>query len=159
VDPAGFHARTQTLFWAVGFPILMTLVLGQITGQSPKLRASVAVLASTPADAAAASAWIRTAPDQDDVHWKLMSEEALRKALAVGTVLLGVERPWAPAQRRWRFDPANTRALAAYHALRDMLDGHPMTAAVDRARGRYIDFLLPGLLALGWSTPACGASV
>jgi len=145
-----FMREPQTLFWAVGFPILMTLVLGQITGQSPKLRASVAVLASTPADAAAASAWIRTAPDQDDVHWKLMSEEALPKALAVGTVLLGVERPWAPAQRRWRFDPANTRALAAYHALRDMLDGHPDDRLpLTVLGGRYIDFLLPGLLALG----------
>ncbi|HTB21380.1 MAG TPA: ABC transporter permease [bacterium] len=145
-----FIREPQTLFWAVGFPILMTLTLGQITGQSPKLRATVAVLASSPADVSSAEAWIRTAPEQGDVHWKILSEDALPKALAIGTVRLGVERPWDPALRRWRFDPANTQALLAYHALRDILDKHPDDRLpVTVLGGRYIDFLLPGLLALG----------
>lgn len=145
-----FMREPATLFWTVGFPILMTLTLGQITGQTHTLRANVAVLTSSPADVAAAEAWIRTAPDRDGVQWRALPEGDLAKALAVGTVRLGVERPWDPAHRRWRFDPANSQALLAYHQLRDAVERRPDdTAPLAVAGGRYIDFLLPGLLALG----------
>ncbi len=72
------------------------------------------------------------------------------KALALGRVQLGVERPWDPARRRWRFDPADARAELAYRELREDLAGLPPDAdPVTVPGGRYIDFLLPGLLALG----------
>jgi ABC-type multidrug transport system permease subunit len=144
-----FLREPATLFWTVGFPILMTLTLGQITGRIHDLRANVAVLAA-PGEEAQAEAWMRGAPGGDKIRWTLMKEEALPRALATGAVRLGVERPWDPAQRRWRFDPANQAALLAYHTLRDLLDKRPDdTVPVQVPGGRYIDFLLPGLLALG----------
>jgi ABC-type multidrug transport system permease subunit len=61
-----------------------------------------------------------------------------------------VERPWNPSQRRWRFDPANSEARLAYHALRDRLEGRQSDVeALSVPGSRYIDFLLPGLMALG----------
>jgi ABC-2 type transport system permease protein len=145
----GFIREPATLFWTVGFPILMTLTLGQISGRSHELRANVAVLAA-PGEEARAAAWLLTAPGGDKIHWSVLAESGLPRALATGKVRLGVERPWDPEQRRWRFDPANESALAAYHALRDLLDKRPGdVTAVDVPGGRYIDFLLPGLLALG----------
>ena len=145
-----FIRGPATLFWTVGFPILMTLTLGQITSHSRELRANVAVLADSPADEAAARDFMRAWPAGDGIQWTLLSGGALPKALAVGTVRLGVERPWDPAHRLWRFDPANQSALLAYHELRDRLEKRPDdTQAVKAPGGRYIDFLLPGLLALG----------
>jgi ABC-type multidrug transport system permease subunit len=79
-----------------------------------------------------------------------VAADQLTRALSSGRVRLGVELAWAPAQRRWRFDPANEAALITYHQLRDELERRPSdTQPVDLPGGRYIDFLLPGLLALG----------
>jgi len=145
-----FMREPSTLFWTVGFPLLMTLTLGQITGKSRPLRASVAVLADSPQDQASARAWVAGAPGGAQVQWTILSEANLPKALATGAVRLGIEQPWNASKRIWRFDTANTQALLAYHQLRDILEKRPTdTQAVTTPGGRYIDFLLPGLLALG----------
>ena len=144
-----FLREPAALFWTMGFPLIMTLTLGQMTTQAHELRASVAVLAA-PAELAQAQAWVTQAPDQANIQWKVMPPEALGRALAKGTVRLGLERAWSPKDRHWRFDPADQQALLAYHQLRDLLEKRPKDTEPLQVPGtRYVDFLLPGLLALG----------
>jgi len=144
-----FMREPAALFWTMGFPILMTLTLGQMTRAPKELRANVGVVVFAGEEAQAA-AWLKTAPSREHVQWVLVPAAELPRALATGKVRLGLERAWDPAKRLWRFDPANQSALLAYHHLRDELEGHPNdTQPLDLPGGRYIDFLLPGLLALG----------
>jgi ABC-type multidrug transport system permease subunit len=144
-----YAREPAALFWTLGFPILMTLTLGQMTSQAHGLRANVAVLADA-ADAAPADAWIAANRGDGSIQWVRMAPAALPAALATGQVRLGVERAWDGPARRWRFDPADSQALLAYHVLRDRLEGRTSDAEPLHVPGaRYIDFLLPGLLALG----------
>jgi ABC-type multidrug transport system permease subunit len=109
----------------------------------------VAVLAPA-ADTQKAEAWAAQAPDHAHIQWKVMLPDALPRALSTGAVRLGLENAWDPAGRRWRFDPADQQALLAYHQLRDALEAHPKDTLPLQVPGtRYVDFLLPGLLALG----------
>jgi len=147
-----FLREPATLFWTIGFPVLMTLTLGQISGHSHGLRANVAVLYASPAEQAQAQAWLKgpAAAGAEGIQWKAVAEADLPRALATGEVRLGVLRPWDPPHRSWRFDPANQSALLAYHTLRDLLDRRPAdTEPLTVPGSRYVDFLLPGLLALG----------
>jgi ABC-2 type transport system permease protein len=144
-----FLREPAALFWTLGFPIIMTLTLGQMTTHSRELRASVAVLAPA-GDAQRAEAWAAQAPDHEHVQWKVMPPEALPHALATGAVRLGLENAWDAGARQWRFDPADQQALLAYHQLRDELETRPKDTQPLQVPGtRYVDFLLPGLLALG----------
>lgn len=144
-----FFREPSTLFWTMGFPILMTVALGQVTSQAPELRAGVAVLAS-PAEQADARAWAAAAPDPQRIHWMVLDPSELPRALARGTVRLGLERAWRPEARRWVFDPADQQSVLAYHLLRDRLEGRPSDTEPLQVPGtRYVDFLIPGLLALG----------
>jgi ABC-2 type transport system permease protein len=144
-----FLREPAALFWTLGFPIIMTLTLGQMTTHAHELHASVAVLASA-ADTQKAQAWAAQAPDHEHVQWKVMPPEALARALSTGSVRLGLENAWDPAGRQWRFDPADQQALLAYHQLRDALEARPKDTQPLQVPGtRYVDFLLPGLLALG----------
>ena len=144
-----FLREPAALFWTMGFPILMTLTLGQMTRAPKDLRANVAVVAA-PGEEARATAWLADAPSREHIQWLMVPEADLPQALATGKVRLGLEKAWDPARRLWRFDPANQAALLAYHHLRDELEAHPVdTKPLSLPGGRYIDFLLPGLLALG----------
>jgi ABC-type multidrug transport system permease subunit len=144
-----FLREPAALFWTLGFPILMTLTLGQMTSQAHGLRANVAVLAE-PAEQAQADAWIAAHQGDGSIQWKRLAPQELPTALVTGKVRLGLEHAWDAPARRWRFDPADSQALLAYHLLRDRLDGHVPDAEPLHVPGaRYIDFLLPGLLALG----------
>jgi ABC-type multidrug transport system permease subunit len=144
-----FLREPAALFWTLGFPIIMTLTLGQMTTHAHELNASVAVLASA-GDTLKAETWAARAPDQGHIHWTVMPPQALPKALATGAVRLGLENAWEPGVRHWRFDPADQQALLAYHQLRDALEARPKDTLPLQVPGtRYVDFLLPGLLALG----------
>lgn len=144
-----FMREPAALFWTMGFPILMTLTLGQMTKSPAELRANVGVVYAAGQEARAAK-WLEAAPSREHIQWVLVAEAELPRALATGKVRLGIQEAWDPAQRLWRFDPANQSALLAYHHLRDDLEGRKAdTQPLSLPGGRYIDFLLPGLLALG----------
>jgi ABC-2 type transport system permease protein len=144
-----FVREPAVLFWTVGFPLLMTLTLGQMTSKPRDWRASVAVLAEA-GEQSKAEAWVAAAPLRDRVTYHVMPPGELPKSLSTGKVRLGVTRPWDAQGRRYRFDPSNQDALITYHRLREAYDGRPEQAEPLTLPGaRYVDFLLPGMIALG----------
>lgn len=144
-----FTREPAVLFWTIGFPIITTLVLGQIASKPRDWRASVAVLASA-GDTAQAQAWAAKAPLQEKVTYTVMTPLDLPQAMATGKVTLGIERPWDPDARRYLYDAADQDAVLTYHRIRDVFDGRSdQSVPVTLPGSRYVDFLLPGMLALG----------
>jgi ABC-2 type transport system permease protein len=144
-----FTREPAVLFWTLGFPILMTFTLGQMASKPREWRANVAVLADA-SEVMQAQSWVATAPLQAQVTYTVMDPADLPHALATGKVRLGLAKPWDDASRSFRFDPANQDALLCYHRLRDAITGARDEAEPLKVPGaRYVDFLLPGLMALG----------
>ena len=144
-----FTREPAVLFWTVGFPLLMTLTLGQMASKPRDWRASVAVLASAE-ERPQAEAWVKIAPLQTQVTYSIMAEDALPKALATGQVRLGVAKAWDANARQFRYDAANQEASLCYFRLHEALLGaRDESVPITVAGARYVDFLLPGMLALG----------
>jgi ABC-type multidrug transport system permease subunit len=144
-----FTREPAVLFWTIGFPILMTLTLGQMTSKPRDWRANVALLVES-ADIEKARVWLLDAPLKEKVTYVVMTHAQLPRALATGQVRLGLERPWDPEQRAFRFDPASQDAQLCYYRMLAVLSGARDEAEpVNVAGARYVDFLLPGMLALG----------
>src|SRR5262245_2401681 len=137
-----FVREPAVLFWALGFPILITLTLGQVMSKPRDWRASVAVLAE-PGERESAELWLKTAPLKEKVTYVLMAPQELPRALATGQVRLGLEAPWG--QRRFHYDPANQDAQLAYYRLQAAFNGTRDESEPLQVPGtRYVDFLLPG---------------
>lgn len=155
-----------TLFWAFGFPVLLTVGLG-LAFQSPPVAPTVGVLDGAPP---ALIDTLRAAPFVVERVDAVSARERLRSGRVA--VVVGADAPTgaaAGAPLTFSFDPHRPESRAA----RDAVD-----AAVQRAAGRrdpvrtrdrlvidpgarYVDFLVPGLVgmnvmsgslwAIGWA--------
>ena len=142
-----FTREPEAVFWAIFFPILLTVGLGIAFRSRPG--EVLKIVATTPELA-------RSLQPEQSLAVEVLPGEAAREALRVGKVALLVE-PGAAGGVVYRFDDTNPEARTA----RGLAD-----AAIQRAAGRadpvstedqlvrepgsrYIDFLVPGLVGLG----------
>ncbi len=139
------------LFWALGFPLAMAAVLGfAFSGGAPKAY-TVAVVTDS------LSPSQRTELEErlsrvDSSRFTLLTPASVEEARLliqrgrIAFYVLPVE-----GELTYHFDPANEQSLLAYYAFRESLTENkksplvPLTASGQR----YIDFLIPGLLAMG----------
>ncbi len=142
-----FIREPEAVFWALFFPILLTVGLGVAFGTR---RADVLPVA-TPSPAIAES--LRREPALDV---RELAEQAARDALRTGRVVLLVE-PDAASGVVYRYDDTNPQGGTA-RLLADRVIQHaggrtdPVPArnqVVREAGSRYIDFVVPGLVGLG----------
>ena len=142
-----FIREPEAVFWALFFPILLTVGLGVAFGTRP---ADVLPVA-TPSPAIARS--LRREPALDV---RELAEQAARDALRTGRVVLLVE-PDAASGVVYRYDDTNPQGGTA-RLLADRVIQHaggrtdPVPArnqVVREAGSRYIDFVVPGLVGLG----------
>ena len=100
-----FFREPEVLFWAIGFPIALTFLLGIAIDRAGPSEREIAVVAETPAEADSARAWLEGRIG-DDAPLQLVSmgrEEAVQ-ALKKGEVPLYIER--GPDDGiRYFFDP------------------------------------------------------
>lgn len=143
-----FLRETEALFWVFGFPVLLTLALGFAFRDKPPERILVGVAAG-PAAQTRVAALSKSAV----VTARIYDQRAGRDELRRGKIVLLVEGEGSPV---YRFDPTNPEsrtarvevdnALQAAGGRRDAFraaDQH-----VQERGGRYIDFLVPGLLGM-----------
>lgn len=150
-----FFREPGIIFWALAFPLLLSGVLGLAFSQSerPPIAAAVVASADSPEFRALAARLKKPAgagPFEEEFRLIAGDAASARLALKRGQATLILYRE-AGAWRA-RFDPANDGARSAWRALDQRLSGRAPTAAPQalESRGdRYIDFLIPGLLALG----------
>ncbi|MEO8070727.1 MAG: ABC transporter permease [Acidobacteriota bacterium] len=142
-----FVREPEAIFWAFAFPVLLTTGLGIAFRSQPPEVARVAAV--TPQLAAA----LRQAPF---VAVQELSADAAHEALRLGRVTLVVE-PGANGSVTYRYDDSNPEArntrFLVDHAVQSAAGRADPVAVVDEVTpevgGRYIDFLVPGLVAMG----------
>lgn len=146
-----FLREPEAVFWTFVFPLLLASGLGLAFRSRPVEVARVGVLSSAPA-----SAMVQAALASDSsIQVMLVDDSAATNALRIGTVALVVEAQ--DSQRVvYRFDQARAEARSArlrvdeaLQRARGRTDAVAVAESLVSERGsRYIDFVLPGLLAM-----------
>ena len=138
----------EAVFWVFVFPILLSAILGLAFRSRPPEALPVAVVAGPHADARMAA--LSTG---SDLKPSVFSDAEARLALARGRVVLVVSADDIPS---YAYDPTQPESRAARLAV----DGRLQRAAgradaftpgrveVTEPGGRYVDFLVPGLLGM-----------
>jgi ABC-type multidrug transport system permease subunit len=148
-----FFREPGSMFWTFGFPLLVTVALGVAFRNQGQAKSPVAVVAGAGAERVRAALAGRPglAPRVVD------AAEATRE-LRTGEAVLSIEAasPAASAPLVFRYDPTRPEALATRRLADDLLQAEAgrrdIVATRDQTAvtrgGRYVDWLVPGLLGL-----------
>ena len=134
-----FLREPEALFWVFAFPIVMALALGLAYRNQGPQRSVIGVQGGTGADSVLAA--LARSPD---LEASVLDSTAAELALRQGKIAVLV------------FDPARPETRLAHLATVDALERaggrtdivRPENDTRERRGGRYIDFLLPGLIGL-----------
>jgi ABC-type multidrug transport system permease subunit len=158
-----FYREPEAVFWVYVFPLLMIIALGMAFRSRPIERFTVDVCLSSPTA-------VRTAgrSEADKIAERLSSQErfiiSLRgqtscfHRLRTGkTDVVVIPTDSSVTQYQYHFDSTKPGSLVARHAVDDVLQraaGRVDPIDVEDVEnrdpgGRYIDFLVPGLLGMG----------
>jgi ABC-type multidrug transport system permease subunit len=137
----------EAVFWVFVFPILLAAILGLAFRSRPPEALPVGIVAGPHAEARLAAL---TGPD---LRPTVLSEAEARQALGRGRVVLLVSADANPA---YAYDPTQPDSRAARLAVDAALQRAagrtdaftPRRAEVTEPGGRYVDFLVPGLLGM-----------
>lgn len=148
----------EALFWVYGFPIMMTLALG-IAFRNQKVEQISVDVVSGPAAEATAEALAKSEMDERFKTQVLSEEEASRRLRTGRTdvvVLSTAAADGGQSSYEYRFDATRPQSVLARSAVDDQLQraagrkdvAEVKLVPVDAPGGRYIDFLIPGLLGM-----------
>jgi ABC-type multidrug transport system permease subunit len=146
-----FYREPEAVFWTFVFPILLASGLGIAFRARPAEVSKVAVLASAPSAEALRTALARDA----SLAVEVLDDTAAATALRVGRIALLVV-PGGDGTAEYRYDDARAEArtarLVVDRALQQAAGRQDPVAVreslVSERGSRYIDFVLPGLLAM-----------
>jgi ABC-type multidrug transport system permease subunit len=158
-----FLREPEAVFWVYGFPILMTVGLGIAFKNRPIEEISVVVVEGSSAKATRDALGSSKSPEHFDVD--IVSAEEARRRLRTGRTALVVDagknapsasRPHDKRKYIYQFDPTRAESVLARKAVDDQLQraaGRQDAAEIklvemNEPGGRYIDFLVPGLLGM-----------
>ncbi len=159
-----FLREPEAIFWVFVFPVLLAFALGIAFRNRPAEVLEVAVEKRIP-DAVELA---RALSDSEHIKPVLMSAKEANRKLSTGEIALSIApfegsaahgstaRESGKPAYSFRFDPdrsqsriarpAAERSLQCYHARGCRV--HVRAVPVEEAGGRYIDFLIPGLIGL-----------
>ena len=147
-----FYREPEALFWVYGFPILLVVGLGIAFRNQPVEKITVDVEASPAAQDVA-----RTLAEQPRFVAAVYSPEEARLRLRTGrSELIVSAASGSPPSYEYLYDPTRPASVLARNAIDDALQraaGRQDVAKTserefDESGGRYIDFLVPGLLGM-----------
>ena len=147
-----FYREPEAVFWVYGFPIVMTVGLGVAFRNKPVERITVDIVRGTSAEATQAALkanprFVASARDDKECRLRLRTGR---------TDLIVSATAGSPPHYEYAFDPTRPDSVLARNAVDDALQraaGRRDPAAtadrpLDEPGGRYIDFLVPGLLGM-----------
>ncbi|HEV3003525.1 MAG TPA: ABC transporter permease [Pirellulales bacterium] len=147
-----FYREPEAVFWVYGFPVLMIVALGIAFRNKPIERITIDVESGPGAPAV-----VEVLSKQEKFVAAAHDAETCRARLRTGKTDLIVSPGEASAPHYdYAFDPTRPESLLARNAVDDALQraaGRQDAAMVadrafDEPGGRYIDFLVPGLLGM-----------
>lgn len=148
-----FFREPAAVFWVYGFPLLLAVALGVAFRNRPVERVAVDVRADGPGGAAAAERVKHLLETDPRLAVTVGPEGETRNRLRVARTDLIVTPGTSGLVDGYLFDPnrsegALARALVDNILLRQNVPDAPAPAAqvLDEPGGRYIDFLIPGLI-------------
>nr|WKN35817.1 ABC transporter permease [Tunicatimonas sp. TK19036] len=146
-----FFREPAILFWSFGFPIAIAAALGfAFTAQEEPTR-TVAVITQDAQTIDSLQQLVQSAPDTTRIRFIPATEDSAILQLKRGQINLYLSQN----QTQWQahYDPQNTEARLTYLLLQQSLEpaSSPMLTQqrITTPGQRYIDFLIPGLIALG----------
>jgi ABC-2 type transport system permease protein len=155
-----FFREPEIIFWAFVLPIVLSWLLGVAIGSGGGgVSGTAAVVESPDATREYWTSWIARATERSDgengVEFEILTREEAIRALKKGEISLFIDRIPASDAVRYSFDPRSGEARMAHLVIERMLDGGrtagrpPAEVAELKIQGtRYVDFLVPGLLAM-----------
>lgn len=162
VNLKGYFREPAIIFWALVFPAGIAGVLGvAFQGKPPAV--PVAIVGQTHAALAWKASLDETQGEPPSLQFQVLSESDALTALKRGDVQLYISVSTPPhdgfAEPVAHYDPGNPQARLGLLSLEKLLykiknpeiSGERVLEeqVMDEIGGRYIDFLIPGLLALG----------
>ncbi len=151
VHVRSFFREPGVVFWAVLFPVLMAWVLGLAFSEKSGIKATVYVVGQLDKDTITERRFqIEGLPSATVIDFKSASEEEALRAMKKGIISLYITREQGGYV--YHYDPVNKEALSHHLLLERILAGNAgnmQMRAVTAPGNRYIDFLIPGLIALG----------
>lgn len=148
-----FIRRPEAVFWVYFFPVLMVVVLGIAFRNQPVESFDVDIVRSSVAEAIQES----LAADPQ-INSSIVEEFESRQRLRTGkTTLMISSRDGTLENIDYVFDPARPGSLTARNIVDNQLQAAAGRQDVVESRdvefkepgGRYVDFLVPGLLGMG----------
>ncbi|NVO04189.1 MAG: ABC transporter permease [Bacteroidetes bacterium] len=167
-----FFREPGALFWSFIFPILMSFALGMAFTDKPEITQHAAVVLPTAKDSSILNSYLNTKCKKSSVakfeFQNTVDNNELGKTTThfLPTTLIESERMMKRGQIEiiltenngkinYHFDPANSASRLAYMTISAMIDGKNIVSKnavikpLQTKGTRYIDFLVPGLLAMG----------
>jgi ABC-type multidrug transport system permease subunit len=148
-----FYREPEAVFWVYGFPILTVVALGIAFRNQPVEQIHVDV----ESEHVATTGLVETLEKDSRFVVTTSSTEEWRRRLRTGKTALAVVPAVTSAEKaEYWFDPTRPDSLLARSAADDLLQRAAGRADVlkskdhtfDEPGGRYVDFLVPGLLGM-----------
>jgi ABC-type multidrug transport system permease subunit len=151
-----FYREPEVLFWSVLFPLALSAILGFAFSQQGMKKSSVAIIENAYTPTHTGIVLLREQPldsvSNRQINLVVTQQDQAFLKLKRGEVAL-VLQPAESNSFVYHFDPANEEAYLQYLLLEKKLQlpqGSPSTVkAVSSPGSRYIDFLIPGMIAFG----------
>lgn len=147
-----FFREPEILFWSFLFPIAIAGVLGIAFVNQGEPETTVAVIHTE--DSANLDALVSSLQDTSSLQLVSMTQEEAELAMKRGQLAVYVIKDKMSPIWKAYFDPKNSEANLTYFKLKSSLlenREQPLIEAsyITTPGSRYIDFLIPGLIALG----------
>ncbi len=149
-----FVRQPEAIFWVYFFPLLMVVVLGIAFRNQPVEKISVDVIAE---ETSLMERLEEVSAEDERIKLKAFSEEECRRRLKTGKSDLYLRKGSGEIEIEYVFDPARPGSVVAKETVDDLLQDHagrkpalPSEEVIfEEEGGRYIDWLIPGLLGMG----------
>ena len=155
-----FFREPEIIFWAFILPIVLSWLLGIAIGSDGgSASEKVAVIESPEGTREFWASWTAGArapePGKRAIEFRVLTRDEAILALKKGEIPLFIERVPGEDAVRYSFDPRSGEAQMTYLTIERALDAswrgsrQPSEVVSLRIQGtRYVDFLVPGLLAM-----------
>lgn len=152
-----FIREPEAVFWVYGFPMLMTLALGIAFKEKPIEEFHVVVQNENGSLAASVAETLRQPRPQMVFTVEILPADVCRQKLRSNETNLIVIPTTEPHRYLYIYHEVEAKSILAQRAVDDRLQEKagrknpyvPKTEVFNETGGRYIDWLIPGLLGMG----------